>query len=80
MSLSKFENAIVNQFLQVAALTSDTEIKRNKVFESIKNILGEILDPSVTITTFGSGPLKTYLPDSDIDITIIFKNSFLKSK
>ena len=78
MSLSKFENKIVNQFLHTVAVTNETEIQRQKIFEQIKQTLAQVLDESVIITTFGSGPLKTYLPDSDIDITILFRESFLK--
>jgi len=80
MSTQQFENSIVDQFLQVAALTQESESKRSQVFGAIKDILTQVLDESVTITTFGSGPLKTYLPDSDIDITIVFKHEFLKHK
>lgn len=42
-------------------------------------MLEEILDESVIINWFGSGPLKTYLPESDIDITVIFTGCFLKN-
>ena len=47
---------------------------------NIKTVLEEILDESIVINCFGSGPLKTYLPESDIDITVIFTNFFLKDK
>jgi hypothetical protein len=30
----------------------------------------------VYVTKFGSDPLKTYLPDSDIDISLIYEKSF----
>ena len=46
----------------------------------VNALLSKILDDSVIITTFGSGPLKTFLPESDIDITILFTEAFLKNK
>lgn len=79
MSIVKFENRIVDQFLS-SILNSCNNIKREKALEEIKNLLEGALDSSCIITTFGSGPLKTYLPESDIDITIVFKDYFLNRK
>jgi len=33
---------------------------------------------SISILKYGSDPLKTYLPDSDIDLTIILNNQLKK--
>lgn len=33
---------------------------------------------TISILKYGSDPLKTYLPDSDIDVTIILNNNLLK--
>jgi len=55
-------------------------VKRQSAYLSIKAVLEEILDDSTVINWFGSGPLKTYLPESDIDITVIFTDYFLKNK
>jgi DNA polymerase sigma len=78
MSFSKFEYSIVDQFLQTVALTSESEDKRASVFEAIREVLSEVIDDSVVICRFGSGPLKTYLPDSDIDITLLYTDTLLK--
>lgn len=79
MSISKFENSVVDQFMVNLTSCCNAD-KRNKAYEKIKRILTEILDPSTIITSFGSGPLKTYLPESDIDITILFTSHFLKDE
>jgi hypothetical protein len=34
---------------------------------------------TIQILKYGSDPLQTYLPDSDIDITIIVNSKFIKS-
>lgn len=79
MSLSKFENMVVNQLLFKLSKASNID-RRTEAFAKVEKLLSSILDDSVIITTFGSGPLKTHLPESDIDITVLFTNYFLKSE
>lgn len=79
MSLSKFENMVANQLLFKLSEAWNID-KRIQAYAKVEKLLSSILDDSVIITTFGSGPLKTYLPESDIDITILFTNYFLKSE
>ncbi len=46
------------------------------IFEKFKGSFMEILkDYKPIIMKFGSDPLRTYLPDSDIDITILIRHS-----
>lgn len=77
MSILKFENSIVDQFLLNLTGACNTD-QRDKAYIKINTILGKLLDDSTIITTFGSGPLKTYLPESDIDITVLFSDKFFK--
>ena len=79
MSLSKFENMVANQLLFKLSKACSVD-RRNQAYAKVEKLLSSILDESVIITTFGSGPLKTYLPESDIDITILFTNYFLKAE
>ena len=46
----------------------------------IRSILKCNLDESVKVEVFGSGPLKTYLPGSDIDITVVYSDWLLKGE
>jgi len=75
MNISDFENSIVDQFMLRLTNACDTK-RRADAFKKVHTLLSQILDESVIITTFGSGPLKTYLPESDIDITILFTEAF----
>ena len=43
-----------------------TEVKPEKV---------AVNDDGILVLKYGSDPLKTYLPDSDIDITVLCKKS-----
>lgn len=79
MSISKFENSVVDQFMVNLTNCCNAD-KRKKAYEKVKHILSKILDPSIIIAPFGSGPLKTYLPESDIDITILFTSHFLRDE
>jgi DNA polymerase sigma len=38
----------------------------------------ELTPPLLQVFTFGSGPLKTYLPDGDIDVTLFTNSEELK--
>ena len=43
----------------------------------IKSVIAWILDDQVKIEVFGSGPLQTYLPKSDIDITVLYNENLI---
>ena len=73
MSLAKFENSIVDQLFGNLVQVS-TEKLRKDAQAAISEILKGILHESVSVKAFGSGPLKTYLPESDIDLTVLFKD------
>ena len=77
MASLKFENSIVDNFLRVAACSKDSDVVREKVFNDVSQTLCKILQKSVKILPFGSGPLKTYLPESDIDITLMYDQNGL---
>jgi DNA polymerase sigma len=46
----------------------------------VKSVLAWVCDDSVKIEVFGSGPLQTYLPKSDIDITILYSDNLLRAE
>jgi DNA polymerase sigma len=73
MSLVKFENSIVDQLIG-KLVQGSTEKLRQEAHAAIKEILKGILHESVRVKVFGSGPLKTYLPESDIDLTVLFQD------
>ena len=53
----------------MAEPTALAERRRNETFDFVKDVLqNHIIEASVYMT--GSFPLKTYLPDSDIDIML----------
>ncbi|KAM3392162.1 hypothetical protein ACQJBY_013354 [Aegilops geniculata] len=49
--------------------TEEAERRRHKVIDYAKNLIGTTF--GCEVFPFGSVPLKTYLPDGDVDITII---------
>ena len=54
------------------------ELKTREITEAyLRSVLLRVLDPSVIIKTFGSGPLKTNLPRSDIDLVVLYKDRLL---
>ncbi|CAH8335953.1 unnamed protein product [Eruca vesicaria subsp. sativa] len=56
-----------------------SENRRNAVARYVRRLIMECFPPlQVEIFTFGSVPLKTYLPDGDIDLTAFSTNQSLK--
>lgn len=55
---------------------SPSEQRRNAVAEYVQRLITKCFPCQVF--TFGSVPLKTYLPDGDIDLTAFCKNQTLK--
>ena len=61
-----WQTEVLLQWLEPTALA---ERRRNETFDFVKDVLqNHIIEASVYMT--GSFPLKTYLPDSDIDIML----------
>ncbi|XP_013663903.1 uncharacterized protein LOC106368483 isoform X1 [Brassica napus] len=55
-----------------------SEDRRNAVARYVRRLIMECFPLQVEIFTFGSVPLKTYLPDGDIDLTAFSTNQSLK--
>ncbi len=76
MDFSKLENYFVDFILSKVGPTAESDISREEKFRNIKNILIEAFQNDNYIPyifSFGSCSTKTYLTDSDLDITIIFE-------
>ncbi|XP_047332795.1 uncharacterized protein LOC124936345 [Impatiens glandulifera] len=59
----------IEELLRCIRPTMDSEEKRRDVFEYIQKLVKTSLGHEVF--PYGSGPLKTYLPDGDIDLTVV---------
>ncbi|KFK35360.1 hypothetical protein AALP_AA5G274700 [Arabis alpina] len=55
-----------------------SEDRRNAVAKYVRRLIMDCFPRQVEIFTFGSVPLKTYLPDGDIDLTAFSTNQNLK--
>ncbi len=86
MDYVKLENKFVDFILDLLGPSDELDKQREDKFLFIKKLLTETFEreyPEIKphVFCFGSFPLKTYLQDSDLDITIIFedvnKNCFL---
>jgi tRNA nucleotidyltransferase (CCA-adding enzyme) len=86
MDYNKIENSFTEFILNLIGPTEDSDKQKEEKFNYIKDLIEKTLieekiDLTPHIFCFGSYPLKTYLQDSDLDITIIFedkkKNSFV---
>ncbi|XP_024012741.1 uncharacterized protein LOC18019807 isoform X2 [Eutrema salsugineum] len=55
-----------------------SEDRRNAVARYVRRLIMECFPRQVEIFTFGSVPLKTYLPDGDIDLTAFSTNQNMK--
>jgi hypothetical protein len=77
------EAQFTSYFLQKLGPSTASEAKRQNIFELIKGaiekkyrkFLSQLTiiegEQNVLVLKYGSDPLKTYLPDSDIDITVV---------
>ena len=79
MQNEKIESLFVNFILKLVGPTEERENERNSKYTLIKTIIEESLIihyPNYIphIFLYGSFPIKIYLKDSDIDITIIFED------
>lgn len=76
MDFTKLENFFVDFILSKVGPTPESDNSREEKFSKIKNILVEAFNNENYIPhifSFGSCSTKTYLTDSDLDITIIFE-------
>lgn len=71
--LKRVEEQFVEYFMDKIGPSRKTEKNREKVFSTLTKILDSKYENygKVVICKYGSDPLKTYLPNSDIDITLI---------
>ena len=79
MDYVKIEELFVDYILNKLGPNSETENIRSEVLEKITTIINDILQKDMVdyityVIPYGSYPVKTYLNDADIDITICFKS------
>jgi DNA polymerase sigma len=75
----KLERIYVEYIINLIGPNEEIEYERCEKFKIVKKILTNsfITEDNIIphIFCFGSFPMKTYLPDSDMDITIILEDS-----
>ena len=75
---AQIENNFTDYLINIIGPNSEQDYSRELKFKSIKNIITNafFMDNTMVphIFCFGSFSLRTYLPDSDIDITLILEN------
>ena len=79
MDYVKIEELFIDYILNKLGPNSETENIRSEVLEKITTIINDILQKDMVdyityVIPYGSYPVKTYLNDADIDITICFKS------
>ncbi|KAG0584921.1 hypothetical protein KC19_3G244400 [Ceratodon purpureus] len=55
-----------------------SEKRRQDIVDFVQDLIGKCFNFHVQVETFGSVPLKTYLPDGDIDLTALSVHTDLK--
>jgi tRNA nucleotidyltransferase (CCA-adding enzyme) len=80
----KIENHFTEHIINLVGPTEESDKQKEEKFNNIKDLITKILieekiDLIPHIYCFGSYPIKTYLQDSDLDVTIIFKDKEKKS-
>eukprot|EP00201_Polytomella_parva_P012028 CAMPEP_0175060644 /NCGR_PEP_ID=MMETSP0052_2-20121109/13138_1 /TAXON_ID=51329 ORGANISM="Polytomella parva, Strain SAG 63-3" /NCGR_SAMPLE_ID=MMETSP0052_2 /ASSEMBLY_ACC=CAM_ASM_000194 /LENGTH=386 /DNA_ID=CAMNT_0016326399 /DNA_START=104 /DNA_END=1261 /DNA_ORIENTATION=- len=69
----------INQLIKGIKPAPQTDERREKVIKYMQDLIQQCFVPiEVNASTFGSVPLKTYLPDGDIDVSIFSKSPSLK--
>ena len=79
MNYKKLEELFVDYILSIIGPDSITESQRTNNLKIIKQIIIEVLkkelpDYITYVIPYGSFPVKTYLKDADVDITICFES------
>ena len=74
----KLERILVDYIINLIGPNTENELDRSEKLNTMKKIINNsfCLEKNIIphIFCFGSFPLKTYLPDSDMDITIILED------
>ena len=76
-NLREAEDLFLRYFLAKVAPSEDSDFRRSQIFSKIKSII-ETATGGAFVVRYGSDPLKTYLPESDVDITVIRKERLLR--
>lgn len=83
IKFSKLENLFVEHILNLIGPNRANDYDRNEKLFIIRNIIQSALINEHNIIPhifcYGSFPMKTYLPDSDMDITIILEDKTTQS-
>lgn len=61
----------IQYFTSKIGPTRKSDAKRKAIFNKVKQLIEKAYSTPVHVLRYGSDPLKTYMPDSDIDITVI---------
>jgi len=76
MDIAKLENNFVDFILKIVGPNKESDNFRKEKYNHVKEILSEAFKDDNYIPhifSFGSCSTKTYLQDSDIDITLVFE-------
>ena len=69
---------LVNELVDALRPTAQSERRRRAVFQHIAQLVeGCFAGEDVLVTAFGSVPLRTYLPDGDIDVCLLGPHELL---
>lgn len=79
MDYNKIERTFSDFIINLVGPNSERDKARNEKFLIIKKIMDKAIQAEIKeyiphIFTYGSFPIKTYMKDADIDITIIFED------
>lgn len=79
---SQIEKNFTDYITSIIGPNLEQDLSREKKFQILKSIIQNALifesNINVHIFSFGSFPLNTYLPDSDIDITLILEDKITR--
>ena len=73
----EIEKKFSNYVIKLIGPSSEQDLFRDNKFKIIKSVLEKAIEDQGVIPhifSFGSYPIKTYLPESDMDVTIILED------
>lgn len=74
----QLEKTFVQYIINLIGPSQENEIERSEKFEIMKRLITRSFESEMDIIPhifcFGSFPMKTYLPESDMDVTIILED------
>ena len=84
MDYKKVEDCFTDFIINLVGPNEVSDREREEKFNYIKNLITKtLIEENIELTPhifcFGSFPIKTYLQDSDLDITLVFENKNTKS-